>query len=54
MNCIDETGKYKTNKCSAELFLYTCQKYGIDVTDQMRDAVREKVLPGSQDVINYT
>lgn len=50
---IDETGKYKTNKCSVELFLSTCHKHGIDINDQIRDAVREKVIAGSQDVINY-
>jgi len=44
---IDETGKYKTNKCSVELFLSTCQKHGIDINDQIRDAVREKVIAGS-------
>jgi|LauGreDrversion4_2_1035121.scaffolds.fasta_scaffold1149518_1 hypothetical protein len=50
---IDETGKYKTGKCSVELFLFTCQKHGIEVNDQIRDGVREKVLPGGQDCINY-
>lgn len=50
---VDETGKYKTNKCSLELFFVTCQKHGIEVTEQIREAVREKILPGGQDCINY-
>ena len=45
--CVDETGKYKTNKCSAEMFFFTCQKHGIEVNDQIREGVRGKVLPGS-------
>jgi hypothetical protein len=36
-----------------ELFFSTCHKHGIDINDQIRDAVREKVIAGSQDVINY-
>ena len=50
---VDETGKYKTNKCTVELFMITLQKHGIEVTEAIRDGIREKVLPGNQDCINY-
>lgn len=36
------------------MFFFTCQKHGIEVNDQIREGVRGKVLPGSQDVINYS
>lgn len=50
---IDETGKYKTNKCTIELFIQTAQKYGIECTDNIRDGLRERVIQGSHNVIDY-
>lgn len=50
---IDETGKYKTNKCSAELFLYTLAKYGIDATESIKDGVKDRIIAGGQGCINY-
>jgi hypothetical protein len=50
---IDETGKYKTNKCTIELFIQTAQKHGIECTDNIRDGLRERVIQGSHNVIDY-
>jgi hypothetical protein len=53
LDCIDETGKYKTNKCTIELFIQTAQKYGIECIDNIRDGLRDRVIPGSHNVIDY-
>jgi len=37
---LDETGKYKTNKCTVELFMITLQKHGIEVNESIRDGIR--------------
>jgi len=50
---IDETGKYKTNKCTLDLFLSLAHKHGIEGTDSLRDGLKERVIPGSQNVIDY-
>lgn len=33
--------------------MITLQKHGIEINDAIRDGIREKVLPGNQDCINY-
>ena len=33
--------------------MITLQKNGIEINDSIRDGIREKVLPGNQDCINY-
>ena len=33
--------------------MVTLQKYGIEITEAIRDGIREKILPGNQDCINY-
>jgi hypothetical protein len=43
----DETGKYKTNKCTIELFLSTAAKHGIEATENIRDGLKERTIPGS-------
>lgn len=53
LDFIDETGKYKTNKCTIELFIQTAQKYGIECTDNIRDGLRERVINGSHNLIDY-
>jgi len=50
---VDETGKYKTGKCSVEYFVQTANKYGIDLSEESVRAIREKALPGGMDVIQY-
>lgn len=52
-SALDSTGKYKTGKCTIEYFLNTAQSYGIALSGSSMRALREKVLPGSQDVISY-
>lgn len=42
---IDETGKYKTGKCTVDYFLQIANKYGIELSDISIAAIREKVLP---------
>ena len=33
--------------------MITLQKHGLEINDAIRDGIREKVLPGNQDCINY-
>jgi hypothetical protein len=49
----DETGKYKTNKCTIELFLSTAAKHGIEATENIKDGLKERTIPGSQGVVDY-
>lgn len=51
--CVDEIGKYKTGKCTIEYFLAAAAKHGIELSDASVSTLREKVLPGSHDVVNY-
>lgn len=50
---LDETGKYKTGKCSVDYFVQTASKYGIELSDDSIREIREKTLPGGLDLIQY-
>ena len=50
---IDETGKYKTSKCTIDLFLTLAQKHGIESSEMLKDGLKDRVIPGSHNVIDY-
>jgi hypothetical protein len=51
---IDETtGKYKTNKCTIDFFQACAARHGIDISEQLRDGMKERVIAGSGNVIDY-
>jgi len=51
---LDETGKYKTEKCTIDLFVSTAKRFGIEFPEPSLHFLREKTLPGGHNVINYT
>ncbi len=47
------TGKYKTGKCSVDYFIEIARKYGIELGEMGQRYLKERVIQGSQEVIEY-
>lgn len=50
---IDETGKYKTGKCSVDFFVQTAFKFGIELSHDSIQAIKDRAIPGSHEVLQY-
>lgn len=50
---IDETGKYKTGKCTVDYFVQAAFKFGIELSQDSISCIKDRTIPGSQDVLQY-